>query len=187
MDFERAIYSRRAVRQYKPDPVDEATIRRLIDAAIQAPSAVNEQPWIFSAVRDQTVLGRISEAAKAHVLAAPPEGMTAEHLHERLADPDFHIFYHAPALIVISSATPGRWAAENCALAAENLMLAARDAGLGSCWIGFAQDWLATPEGKAAIGVPQSCLPVAPIIVGYPESQPAPVAHKEPDIIWIGK
>jgi nitroreductase len=186
MEFERAIYSRRAVREYKADPVDEATIRRLIDAAIQAPSAVNEQPWIFSVVRDQAVLDRISAASKAHILAAPPEGMTPEHLRHRLSDPDFHVFYHAPALIVISNASRGRWAAENCTLAAENLMLAARDAGLGSCWIGFAQDWLGTPEGKAAIGAPETSEPVAPIIIGYPEYEPAPVPRREPDIIWIG-
>lgn len=66
-------------------------------------------------------------------------------------------------------------------------MIPVNAAGLGSCWIGFAQDWLATPEGKAAIGVPQSRLPVAPFIVGHPESHPAPVAREEPDIIWIGK
>jgi nitroreductase len=186
MDFETAIYSRRAVREYTAEPVAEPVLRQLIDAAIQAPSAANEQPWVFSVVRDPAVLDRISAAAKAHVLVAPPEGMTPEHLHARLDDPDFQIFYHAPALIVISSATHGRWAAENCALAAENLMLAARAAGLGSCWIGFAQDWLATPEGKTAIGVSQTCIPVAPIIVGHPEYEPGPVARREPDIIWIG-
>ncbi len=187
MDFETAIYSRRAVREYTAGPVEEAVLRQLIDAALQAPSAANEQPWVFSVIRDPAVLDRISTAAKAHLLAVPPAGMTAEHLHARLDDPDFHIFYHAPALVVISSATQGRWAAENCALAAQNLMLAARAARLGSCWIGFAQDWLATPQGKATIGVPQTCLPVAPIIVGHPHAEPAPVARREPDIIWIGK
>jgi nitroreductase len=187
MDFERALYSRRAVREYTPELVPEAVLRGLIDAAIQAPSAANEQPWVFSVVRDQGALAEMSKAAKAHVLAAPPAGMTPEHLHERLDDPDFHIFYHAPALIVISSASQTQWAVENCALAAENLMLAARAAGLGSCWIGFAQDWLGTSEGKAAIGVPQTCHPVAPIIIGHPRDQPAPVARKEPDIIWIGQ
>jgi nitroreductase len=187
MEFERTLYSRRAVREYTDEPVDEAMIRRLIDAAVQAPSAVNEQPWIFSVVRDPIALGRIAEAAKAHALAAPPGLELPERLHERLADPNFDIFYHAPVLIVISSATEGPWAVVDCALAAENLMLAARDAGLGSCWIGFAQAWLGTAPGKAAIGAPRTCLPVAPIIVGYPGAQPAPVPRKEPEIVWIGK
>ena len=80
-----------------------------------------------------------------------------------LSDPEFNIFYHAPALIVITAAQPTDWAVEDCALAAENLMLAAHAAGLGSCWIGFAQHWLGTPEGKTALGLPPSYSPIAPI------------------------
>lgn len=185
MDFERVLYSRRAVRAYRAGPVAEPVLRRLIYAAVQAPSAIDEQPWIFSVVRDPAVLDRISDAAKAHALASAPTGLPPR-LHERLADPAFQIFYHAPALVVIASATQGEWAAVDCALAAENLMLAARAAGLGSCWIGFAQLWLRTAEGKAAIGLPSDSLPVAPIIVGHPEAQPAPVPRREPDILWIG-
>jgi nitroreductase len=68
MDLREAIYSRRAVREYTAEPVDEKTIRELIGAAIQAPSAVNQQPWSFCVVRDQAVLARISSEAKAHML-----------------------------------------------------------------------------------------------------------------------
>ena len=79
---------------------------------------------------------------------------------------------------MIASATAGRWAIENCSLAAENLMLAACGAGLGTCWIGLAQAWLATPAGKAALGLPAACLPVAPIIVGRPKSPTAQVPRQ---------
>jgi len=48
MELEQAIYARRAVREYTTEPVDQVMLRRLIDAAIQAPSAVNEQPWSFT-------------------------------------------------------------------------------------------------------------------------------------------
>ena len=187
MDLDEVIHAWRAVREYTAEPVDEAMLRQLIDAAIQAPSAVNEQPWVFSVVRDRAVLASISSAAKAYVLAAPPAGVAPHHLHELLDDPDFDILYRAPALIVISSATRGQWAVENCALAAENLMLAARAAGLGTCWIGFAQAWLGTPEGKATINLPQDCLPVAPIIVGHPKSFPQAVPRKSAEIRWIGR
>jgi nitroreductase len=44
MDVREAIYGRRAVREFTPEPVDEKVIRQFIDAAIQAPSAVNHQP-----------------------------------------------------------------------------------------------------------------------------------------------
>jgi nitroreductase len=141
MDLKEAIYSRRAVREYTAEPVDEKTIRELIDAAIQAPSAVNQQPWSFCVVRDQAVLARISSEAKAHMLRTSPAALLP-HFQERLSNPAFNIFYHAPVLVLISSATESPWAVENCSLAAENLMLAARAAGLGTCWIGFAQKWL---------------------------------------------
>ena len=187
MDLDQAIRARRAVREYTTEPIDEATLHRLIDAAIQAPSAVNEQPWLFSVVQDKIILGRISSAARILALATPPVGMASHHVKEILDDPDFDVLYHAPALIVISSKTNGRWAIENCALAAENLMLAARSAGLGTCWIGFAQPWLGTAEGKATIKVPQDSLPVAPIIVGHPKSFPAAVPRKTAGIRWIGR
>ena len=56
MDLKEVIYTRRAVREYTAEPVDEKTFRELIGAAIQAPSAVNQQPWSSCVVRDQAVL-----------------------------------------------------------------------------------------------------------------------------------
>jgi nitroreductase len=185
MDLREAIYTRRAVREFTSEPVDEKTLRQLIDAAIQAPSAVNQQPWAFCVVRDQAVLAYISNEAKAHMLRTSPAALS-HHFQEMLSNPNFHIFYHAPALVLISSVAESPWAVEDCALAAENLMLAARAAGLGTCWIGFAQAWLGTPEGKAALNLSASYVPVAPIIIGHPKSPPPPVTRKEPDIHWIG-
>ncbi len=187
MDLREAIYSRRAVREFTSEPIDEKTLRQLIDAAIQAPSAVNEQPWLFSVVLDKALLARISREAKAHVLKTTAVGLLSHsrHFQEILNDPNFDIFYHALALIVISTVAAGPWAVEDCALAAENLMLAARGLGLGTCWIGFSQSWLGTEEGKAALNLPSTCFPVAPIIVGHPKSAPPPVARKEAQIRWI--
>lgn len=185
MNLREAIYTRRTVRQFTPEAIDDKTIRELIDAAIQAPSAVNQQPCSFCVVRDKAVLARISREAKAHMLKTTPVALISHHFNEILNDPNFDIFYHAPVLIVISTVADIPWAVEDCALAAENLMLAARDAGLGTCWIGFAQSWLATPEGKATLKLPAAYKPVAPIIVGRPQSTPPPVPRKEPEIRWI--
>lgn len=185
MDVEQAIYARRAVRNYTDEPLQKVTLRRLIDAAIQAPSAVNEQSWSFTVVEDRRLLERISAESKAHILRQPLPPLQSSHFRELLGNPDFDIFYHAPALVVISSPVEDRWGVENCALAAENLMLAACGLGLGTCWIGFAQTWLGTPEGKMALGLPTSYLPVAPIIVGRPRTPAPPVPRKEPKIHWI--
>jgi nitroreductase len=120
------------------------------------------------------------------MLRTTPVGLMSHHFSEILNDPNFDIFYHAPALILIPTVAHIPWAVEDCALAAENLMLAARGAGLGTCWIGFAQGFLATSEAKTLLKLPAAYRPVAPIIVGHPKSPPPPVPRKEPEIRWIG-
>jgi nitroreductase len=74
MDINEMIFGRRSVREYTAQAVDEQTIRRLIDAAVHAPSAVNQQPWTFTVVRDQSLLERISRDAKSYMLATMPGG-----------------------------------------------------------------------------------------------------------------
>jgi hypothetical protein len=158
MDINEAISGRRSAREYTAQAVDEQTIRRLIDAAVHAPNAVNQQPWMFTVVRDQGRLDRISCDAKSHMLATvlptTPAGPHSDHFRSLLNHPHFHIFYHVPVLILISAIAQGPWIVEDCALAAGNLMLAAHAVRLGTCWIGFAQSFLNTSDGKKALGLP---------------------------------
>ena len=186
MDLEEAIDRRRAVREFTEEPVDGDILRRLIDDATQAPSAMNKQPWSFTVVRDRPLLDRISREAKAHMLSTLSAGVRPHDFHEQLRNADFQIFYHAPALIMISAVGAGAWAVEDCSLAAENLMLTACSFGLGTCWIGLAQSWLGTPDGRTSLGLPATHLPVAPIIVGHPKAPAPPVARKAPEVRWIG-
>jgi len=186
MELLEAIYSRRAVREYTAEPVEEAQLRALIDAAVQAPSAMNQQPWSFCVMRDQALLTRISSKAKAHLLRSSPAGLISHHFEEMLGNEAFHIFYHAPALILISANEAGEWSQIDCALAAQNMMLAARGMELGTCWIGFAQGWLGTPEGKEALGLPSTCIPIAPIIVGHPKGPVSPSPRNQPQVLWLG-
>ena len=186
MDVTQAIHSRRAVREFTAESLERAVLERLIDAAVQAPSAMDAQPWSFTVVEDRQLLSRISNAAKAYLLRTSSQ-VAPHHLREILNDPNFDIFYTAPTLIVISSATPGQWAVEDCSLAAENMMLAACAEGLGSCWIGFAQAWLGTADGKAILGLAPDCLPVAPVIVGHPRAAMKPVPRRPAQIRWIGR
>ena len=144
---------------------------------------IYDRHGLFTIVRDRELLARISDAAKAHMLRTWPAGLISHHFQHILTDPKFDIFW-APVLIVISTA-PGPWATGDCALAAENLMLAAHAAGLGTCWIGFAQGWLGTPEGRSVLKLPENDIPVAPIIVGHPQSVPPKVSRKPARIDWV--
>lgn len=186
MDLFEAISGRRSVRDYTTQRPGDSVVAQLLAAAINAPSARNGQPWRFTVVRDRELLDRLSAGAKAYQLAGMPAGTGNEERRARMADPATHLLHHAPALILISAVEPSTWETEDCALAAQNLMLAAWSLGLGSCWIGNVQSYLNTPEGKRLLGLSEACVPVAPIVVGYPASKPAPVTRNAPVVSWIG-
>ena len=185
MEVMNAIYGRRAVRAFTPEPVSRGTIERLIDAAIRAPSAMNVQPWTFAVVEGAARLAALSAPAKRHFLSLlPADGPEAE-LRPHLEDPAFNIFYGAPSLVIVGATAPAPQAIQDCCLAAQTLMLAAYDLGLGTCWIGLSTPWLQLPATRAELGLPVDCLPVAPVIVGVPQSHPLPTSRNKPTIRWI--
>jgi nitroreductase len=183
METMHAIHTRRAVRSYTRAPVSREMLQTLLDAAVQAPSAMNSQPWAFAVVEDQARLTRYSTEAKRFLLAGLTPSSPLAELRKSLEDPGFHLFYHAPALIVICARPGYPWGPTDCALAAQNLMLAACASGLGSCWIGLAQEWLNQPAGKRDLGIPDDYTVIAPIIVGYPRGETPPVARKAPEVL----
>lgn len=185
MEVIDAIYHRRAIRDYADAPVDQESFRFVIAAAIQAPNALNRQPWSFVVATNRPKLHRCSEQAKAHTLALLSANPHLAGHRDLLASPSFNIFYNAPALIIICATQRDQLAQQDCCLAAENLMLAAHGRGLGTCWVGFAESWLNLPEGKSEFRIPADHLPVAPIIIGHPRGDyPAP-PRRDPHITWI--
>ena len=183
MDLMEAIYSRRAVRSYRPDRVDEATLRKLLQAAVQAPSAVNAQPWRFVVVQDEARLRRYSKLGKTLLLARMAAEPKAERYAEMLRSPSFDIFYDASTLIVICGNAASPWLQADCWLAAQNIQLAALAFGLGTCCIGFAIPVLNAPEVKAELQIAADVTAVAPLIVGTPSSLPPPVPRLDPVVL----
>ena len=187
MDAVNSIYHRRAIRDFKTAEPTHEEINALIDAAIQAPSGVNRQPWSFFVVTGRDLLERCSTAAKAHLLGALTGQPLLEGFRGHLTSPEFNIFYNAPVLLIICATDPDLMSLKDCCLAAQNLMLAAHDRGMGACWIGFSEAWLNSPGGKAALGIPESFTPVAPIILGTPASRPDRPHRNPPDIHWVNR
>ena len=188
MSVLEAIYARRAIREYTPERVARDDLQALLRAAVQAPSAMNGQPWIFAVIEDRARLARWSELAKAMVLRdlERQSDPKATRYQATLRRADYDVFHGAPALVVIGASERGRYAEADGWLAAQNLMLAACDAGLGTCPIGFAVPLLNTPEIKAEMGFPPAAIAVAPIVLGHPASTPAAVARFEPRVLaWM--
>jgi len=184
-----AIYGRRSIRNFTTTPVDAATIRLLLDAAVHAPTAMHEEPCVFAIVQSRDTLRRLSDRAKQMMIEAarheePPQAAaTPSTLLEHLANPDFNIFYNAGTLVVIGARARGQFVAADCWLAAENLMLAAYSVGLGSCCIGFALSVLNTADAKQQLAIPDDVTVVAAIIVGEPAELVPPVPRKAPEIV----
>ena len=118
MELMDAIYGRRSVRRYSDRPVSDDVLRKLIGAAMMAPSAVNQQPWHFITVTDR---GKLDAAASVN----PHAGMVTK----------------APAAILVCGDEslemhPGYWI-QDCSAALQNLLLAAHGLGLGAVWTGI--------------------------------------------------
>ena len=180
-EFLKVLKSRRSVRAYSGRMLDRDALKKLLDAAILAPTAMHEEPWAFSLIQDRDLLKKISDLAKPILF---------ERLHRsgRVVDasPDFDIFHGAGTLLVISSKHSGPFVDADCWLAAENLMLAACAWGIGSCVIGSALPALEIPEVKSSIGIPAEYRPIAPIILGYPQGETPATSRKPPHILsWI--
>ena len=188
MDFTDVLMKRRAVRQYTQTALDRPEVEALINAAIEAPSAMNLQPWAFAVVLGREQVDGYARRAKDWLVAHLSQlSSAAQHrLEQRInEDPDFTLFYHAPALVLVLAKSSEAQAMEDCCLAAENLMLAARERDLGTCWIGFARPWLNLPEVKAELGVPEQYQVVAPIALGHPTAWPESHGRKPAEVIWI--
>jgi nitroreductase len=186
MELLKAIGGRRSVRDYSDATVSPALVREIIHAAVQAPSAMNLQPWAFAVLHGRERLRDYSRRAKAHLLATTDPSFGFDPRIDHYTDVSANLFHGADTLVLIC-ARPGRFApVEDCFLAAENLMLAAHGLGLGSCPIGFARSWFNLPEIKAELGIPEHHEVALPIVLGHPQHPAPAVPRDEPDIVaWL--
>lgn len=179
------ILARRSVRSYKTQAVDRITIGSLLEAAVRAPTAIHQEPWAFVIISDRNLLHSLSDRAKPLIIAKAKQNGTerSSHMLDVVNNPDFNIFYDAGTLILICGKTAAPFYTADCWLSAENLMLAACAMGLGTCVIGSALPALNLPEVRTELSIPDEFSVVAPIILGYPNKEIAPVLRKSPLIL----
>lgn len=186
MDALQAIHARRATRQYTDQPIDESTIRLLLEAAIQAPTGMNLQPWAFCIVQDPDVLKQISAEAVAMLGSSAEMELVPLPIQETIRAKTFDIFYNCGTLIIVCAHGEGPYVDWDCCFAAQNLMIAARSMGLGTCPIGFAWSALALPQIRERLEIPEGYHVVLPIIVGQVDEFPPSPGRKPPEILnWI--
>ena len=110
MELMDVLRSRRAVREYTDVSIERPTIERLIEAAILAPSAMNLQPWAFAVLLGRIQIESCAKRAKDWLLASLSQTSYDPSIRHMLEDPQYALFYHAPALVIIlaKSSAPNR-------------------------------------------------------------------------------
>jgi nitroreductase len=184
MDAIEAIHGRRTVRAYLDRPLDRDLIEALVwDAAQAPPPAIRDlQRWAFVVIEGAERLADLGDRAKAFARAALPPGPAPAWLD----NPEFKVFWNAPAVIILCALKSIPETDWDCCRAGQNLMLSAHARGLASCWVGSPLAWLRSVDGAAVTAIPDGFHAVAPILVGYPATTPAPREIARPEIIWVG-
>ncbi len=182
----RVIHARRSIRRYADRPVDRALIESVLEAALQAPSAHNRQPWRFAVL--------LSLEAKENLAQAMGRRLRAD----RLADGDpidvveadiarSHARITSAPVVILACLTMADMddypdarrasaerimAIQSSAAAIQNLLLGAQSHGLAACWM--CAPLFAPGAAREALGLPDDWEPQALITVGYPAGEPKP-------------
>lgn len=162
------IKSRRSTRVFSPDEIKIEELQAIIEVGLYAPSAHNQQTWHFTVVQNKAVLDSLNisskEAAKSFNDA----------MIQQMANNDkFHVFYNAPAAIIVSGEEKALMPVVDSAAATQNMLIAAESLGIASCWIGLVTFAFNGEKGKVhkeELGIPEGYKPYYAVALGYKKS-----------------
>ena len=158
------IMTRRSVRQYKPQAVEREKMQTIVECGINAPNAMNKQPWEVRVVDNADYINGVTELYKK----ANPKA--AEY-------PAFkNMFRNAPTVVFIGHDTKSESSPFDCGLLAENMMISAWSMGIGSCCLGSPARFMKTPEAAEylqKLGFSEGYELLYCIGFGYPDEAPA--------------
>ncbi len=185
-----AMYTQKAIRRLKPDPVSDELVHKLLDAAIRAPSGGNTQPWAFVVIRDAESKRKIAEwyldAWTSTYGQIPDEQKqrfgkqfkrvygSAEHLAQHIGEVPVMILVCAKNPPAAGPMTGGYYG--SIFPAVQNLLLAARGLGLGASLTTLHK--LHENDVKELLGIPDNVETVALIPVGHPIGKYGPAARR---------
>jgi nitroreductase len=153
------IEARTSVRRYDERPVSEADVLSLLEAACQAPSADNAQPWRFVAIIDAAARDELARACFSGIFSPTRFAARAPLIVALCAE--------RATLVEAGKAIKDRAMYQlDCGIAGEHLVLRAAELGLGTCWIGWFNRRAARRVLRAPFHVQVVCL----ISVGYPQA-----------------
>jgi nitroreductase len=159
MDTLKAIMTRRSIRAFKQTPISEETIQKLLEAAMNAPSAGDGRPWHFVVVRSRSTLDALADAV----------------------DEGNAMFKQAQAAILLCLDRRlekfAGFGDKDCSCAGQNIQLAAHAQGLGTVWISVAGIPPREAGCRRLLKLPDNIEPFALFPLGEP-AEPLPAEYR---------
>jgi nitroreductase len=182
----KIIQDRRSVRQYSDEPVSEEHLEMILEAARQAPSGENAQPWRFIIVKDPDMRQQLGAVAGG----GSGRRFTAEFVTQKMQERFSSLEDEAKKKAIFDKLTSGRVSAfltdapvsvvvcgrkdvwdlpYDTSAAIENMLLMVTALGLGACWvIAPCIDIRDEERLKELLGVPEGVKIVSIIAIGHP-------------------
>ena len=177
MEALEALVTRRSTRNYKPDPVEQEKVDKILEAGRQAPSGGNNQTSHFFVIRNPEVLDKLivmTEKAFAAMEATENTYASMKHSINASKKGGYVFCYNAPVLIVVANRKDYGNNIADCACTIENMMVAANALDLGSCWINQLK-WLNEDteivEYLRGFGMKENERVYGAVIIGYPATE----------------
>ncbi len=150
MNILEGIYSRRSIRQFTDQPVEESDVLEIIKAGMWAPSGLNNQPWRFVIIRNRGVRDRLAELTRCQSIIENAPVCVA-------------VFVDSDAMY---DGTKDHQAMGACI---QNMLLAAHAMGLGAVWLG---EILKNAEtARLLLELPEAMELMAVVALGHPASR----------------
>jgi nitroreductase len=186
MTYAELLQKRRAIRDFEDKEVPLKVVEEILQEAALAPSASNNQPCRFVVVQCRKAIKNLSDESKANLLRDHHDKkikLNPAYI-SLMQDENFNVFYNAPCVIFIAGAKTVNSLDVDGALMASYIMFGAAARGLGTCWVALGAN-IRDPQLLAELGISENSRIVAPIILGYPSSIPAPSERHAPEILRV--
>ncbi|MGL5435286.1 MAG: nitroreductase family protein [Lachnospiraceae bacterium] len=185
MDIISCIETRRSVRSYEDKIISKEVLKQLIELGTKAATGSNKQPWAFLCIEGKEKLIAMSEQIKMELNTNIDQYPHLQQYQKWMTNPKFNVFNGASNAMVIYGDTSSYYYKEDCSLAAANIMLAAHSMAIGTCWLGFAEFHMNTPEFKKEHNIPDNFELVCAMSIGYSNTELDPPKRKEPIIFGM--
>lgn len=179
------IKQRRSIRKYEDRQIEDEVLDTIMDAAVFAPSAENQQKWHFSIIQDKALLKKIFQITRKNMIDS-----NISFLVKLAKREDHQIYYGAPTVVLVSGEENTRFVEMDCAASAQNIALSAQSMGVSSCIMTSDRYLFESDDGrsmKKKLGIPENYKHICSICLGYSNEAELTVPPRNREVLNVIK